>query len=139
MRLALAAFAGGVLGTSLRVLADLLLPHDASGFPFGTLLVNTVGALALGWLVGGVWLRPTLAPWLKVALGPGLLGSFTTFSAVMVSVVALSSNGLLSLATLYLGLTVVLGFAAAALGLWLGHRLERRPLRPGIPDDGGTL
>ncbi len=139
MRLVLAAFAGGVLGTGLRLGADLLLPHEAAGFPFGTLIVNTVGALALGWLVGGLWLRPALPPWLKVALGPGLLGSFTTFSAVMVSVITLSSAALVSLATLYLALTLVFGFAAAALGLWLGQRLERLPLRPGIPDDGGTL
>ena len=58
--------------------------------------------------------------WLKAALGPGLLGSFTTFSAVMVSLVALVSADSWALAAVYLLSTLVLGFAAAALGLWLG-------------------
>jgi CrcB protein len=139
MRLVLAAFTGGVAGTGLRLGIDLLLPHDAAGFPLGTLLVNTVGALVLGCLVAGLWLRPSTPAWLKVALGPGLLGSFTTFSALMVSVVALSSAALPGLAALYLGLSVALGFAAAALGLWLGTQLGGPALRPGIADDGATL
>ncbi|TFD55537.1 CrcB family protein [Cryobacterium frigoriphilum] len=125
MRLILAAFVGGCLGTSLRFAADLAVPHSNDQFAAGTLVVNVLGALVLGWLVGGLWTRPSVPAWLKVALGPGLLGSFTTFSAVMVSVVAQGSTGLWALATGYLIASVVLGFGAAALGLWFGGRLPR--------------
>lgn len=139
MRLGLAAFVGGLLGTGLRLGADLALPHDTAAFPFSTVIVNVVGALMLGWLVGGVWTRPGVPQWLKVAIGPGVLASFTTFSAVMVSVVAQASAGLWGLAGLSLLATLVLGFGAAALGLWSGSRLAHQPIPAEIPDDGRTL
>lgn len=120
MRLASAVFLGGVVGTALRFGADQALPHSAEQFPVGTLVVNAIGAFALGWLVAGLWTRTSVPQWLKAALGPGLLGSFTTFSAVMVSLVALVSADSWALAAVYLLSTLVLGFAAAALGLWLG-------------------
>lgn len=139
MLLGLAAFVGGLLGTGLRLCADLGLSHSDTEFPFGTVIVNVSGALVLGWLVGGLWTRPGVPQWLKVALGPGVLGSFTTFSAVMVSVVAQSSAGLWGLAGLYLLATLVLGFAAAGFGLWSGSVLAHRPIPAEIPDDGRTL
>ncbi len=139
MRLGLAAFVGGLVGTGLRLCVDVFMPHSASEFPFGTLVVNVVGALVLGWLVAGLWTRPGMPLWLKVALGPGVLGAFTTFSAVMVSVVAASSAGLWGLAGLYLVATIVFGFGAAALGLWSGSLVAHRPIPAEIPDEGSTL
>lgn len=133
MRLILAAFLGGCVGTSLRFAADLTVAHTTDQFPTGTLAVNVLGALVLGWLVGGLWKRPFVPAWLKVALGPGVLGAFTTFSAVMVSLVAQGAAGFWSLAAVYLAASVVLGFSAAALGLWLGGRFGARPARRGRP------
>jgi fluoride exporter len=101
-----------MLGTALRLGLDSIL-HQ----PLSTLLINVVGSLALGFLTARVW--PTAPPWLKAGLGPGLLGSFTTFSAFAVQVVALGFS-LPSL--LYVALTVALGLAAAFLGLRLGRR-----------------
>lgn len=122
MRLVLAVFLGGCVGTGLRFTADLALPHTGEQFPTGTLLVNVCGALVLGWLVGGFWTRTRVPAWFKMAIGPGLLGSFTTFSAVMVSLVSQTAAGFWVLATGYLVASVGLGFGAAALGLWLGGR-----------------
>ncbi|MFO7689327.1 MAG: CrcB family protein [Cryobacterium sp.] len=130
MRLILAAFGGGIVGTSLRLGADLALPHGDTALPVGTLLVNVLGALLLGFLVGGLWTRPGTPNWVKVAAGPGLLGSFTTFSAVMVSVVGLGSAGLWSRAGVYLAASVLLGLLAAAAGLALSRPLRSRPEAP---------
>ena len=127
MRLILAAFVGGLLGTALRVGADLALPHGETALPVSTLLVNVLGALLLGFVVGGLWTRPGTPQWLKVAVGPGLLGSFTTFSAVMVSVVSLGAAGVWSLAGAYLAASVLLGLLAAAAGLALARPLRPRP------------
>lgn len=119
MRELLAVLLGGMLGTGLRLLVDVLIPHGDAGFPVSTLLVNVIGSFALGLLVSRLWAH---APrWLKAGLGNGLIGSFTTFSALMVSLVAQASLGLWMLAAGYLVLSLVLGFAAAALGLRLGQ------------------
>lgn len=119
MRDALAVVAGGILGTVLRLATDGLLPHGDDGFPWSTLLVNTIGAFALGFLVARVW--PTVPSWVRAGLGVGVLGSFTTFSAVVVSLVSLADAGQWGLAAAWLGATLALGLGAA----WLGIRMGR--------------
>jgi fluoride exporter len=114
----LAVLVGGAVGTAVRLGIDTAIPHGDAEFPVSTLVVNTVGAFALGLLVGRVWLA---APgWLRAGLGAGLLGSFTTFSALAVSLVSLTAAGFGMLALAYLAATLALGLAAAALGLRLG-------------------
>lgn len=119
---ALAALAavliGGAVGSSLRLGVDLALPHADDALPLGTLLVNVAGSFALGFLVARAW--STAPAWLRAGLGPGLLGSFTTFSAVAVSAVQLTTLGAGLLAVAYVGASVVGGLAAAALGIRLG-------------------
>lgn len=120
-----AVIVGGVVGTGLRLAIDAAIPHTDEGFPLSTLIINSVGAFVLGALVARVW---SSAPsWLKAGLGAGLLGSFTTFSAVAVSLVTLAEAGEVTTALGYLGLTVVFGLAAAWLGLELG---KPTPLNP---------
>ena len=121
----LAVLLGGVVGTSLRLTIDAALPHTDGEFPLSTLIINVVGAFTLGALVARLW--PTAAPWLKAALGPGLLGSFTTFSAVAVSLVSLAATDEWMTALAYLALTLLLGLVAAALGLHLGGRITPTP------------
>lgn len=119
MRELVAVFVGGMLGTGLRLFADILIPHGDTGFPVSTFVVNVVGAFVLGLLVARVW--PHAAAWLRAGLGAGLLGSFTTFSAITVSLVAQATTGYWWLAAGYLALSLVAGFGAAALGLRLGR------------------
>ena len=118
MKPLLAVSAGGVLGTAARLAVDVVLPHGGATFPVGTLLVNLVGSFLLGMLVARVW--PTAPEWLRAGLGPGLLGSFTTFSALAVSAVELSTAGVAASAVVYVAASVIGGIAAAALGLRLG-------------------
>jgi CrcB protein len=114
----LAVLAGGALGTAARLTVDAVLPHGGATFPVGTLLVNLAGSFLLGMLVSRVW---AVAPeWLRAGLGPGLLGSFTTFSALAVSAVELSAAGVAGSAVIDVAASVIGGIAAAALGLRLG-------------------
>ena len=119
MRDLLAVVIGGLLGTGARFAVDGALLHQDDQFPFSTLIVNVLGAFALGYLVARVW--PTAPSWLRAGLGVGLLGSFTTFSAVAVSLVSLTAAGEGMPALAYLVSTLVLGLTAAWLGLRLGH------------------
>jgi fluoride exporter len=114
---------GGVVGTGARLALDALLPHGDAGWPWSTLAINVVGSFALGLLVAGVW--PTAPAWLRAALGTGLLGSFTTFSAVAVSLVAMTADGAPLLALAYLVASLALGIAAA----WAGIRAGGTPRR----------
>ena len=111
---------GGAIGTGARLGLDALIPHADDAFPVTTLVVNVVGTFALGLLVARLW--GSVPPWLRAGLGPGLLGSFTTFSALALSLVTLSASGQWMTALGYLVATLVLGFGAAALGLRLGRR-----------------
>ena len=134
-----AVAAGGVAGTGLRFALDTVLPHSDTDFPLSTLLINVIGSFALGALVATVWRRPGTPNWAKVGLGSGLVGSFTTFSAIMVSLVAEAHNGLWMMALLYLAASLLLGFGAAAAGLSLGRpRIPPRPeLTTASPASGG--
>jgi len=117
----LAVFIGGVVGTGARLGLDALIPHSDSQFPLDTLLINIVGSFLLAVFVSRLW--PIVPAWLRAGLGPGLLGGFTTFSALMVSMVTLAASSQVLLALVYAVLSLALGFGAAALGF----RIARRP------------
>jgi CrcB protein len=120
----LAVFCGGLIGTGLRLGVDALLPHTSPGsFPLSTLLINVLGSFALGLLVARVW--PAAPGWLRYGLGTGVLGAFTTFSAVVVSLIQLSGENP-GIAALYLFASLLLGLGAAWLGLRLGNRPSAR-------------
>jgi fluoride exporter len=135
----LAVAVGGLIGTGLRLACDLAFPHGDGDFPIETLLVNLVGAFVLGWLVGGLWTRPTMPTWIKAGLGSGVIGSFTTLSAVMASLIVLTGAGEAWLAALYLLVSVVGGLALAAAGLRIGSLIAHRPMPTEITDAGETL
>jgi fluoride exporter len=116
----LAVIVGGLVGTGLRLGLDIAIPHQDDAFPFSTLLVNVLGAFTLGLLVARFW--PRVPAWARAGLGAGLLGSFTTFSALAVSLVALVSVNEWMLAVVYLVASLALGLAAAWAGLRIGSR-----------------
>ena len=118
--------AGSALGGMARFwLATAVAAVTGPAFPWGTLLINVVGSLVLSILVSRLW--PVSAGWVRAGLGPGLVGGFTTFSAVMVSMVTLAASSQILLALGYLVATLVLGFGAAALGFRIGRRRNASP------------
>jgi len=84
--------------------------------PFGTLLVNASGSLALG-VVVGLALAHGLDPDVRTVIGTGFLGAYTTFSAYADQTVRRATDGHLHLATAYAVGSVVTSVGAAALGL----------------------
>jgi CrcB protein len=126
VRILLAVFVGGALGTALRLGLDATIVHSDDQFPLSTLLINIVGSFVLAILVALLW--PVAPAWLRAGLGPGLVGGFTTFSAVMVSMVTLAASSQILLALGYLAATLVLGFGAAALGFWIARARTVPPI-----------
>lgn len=124
MRTVVAVGVAGVIGALLRYFAGMLVHMWAivGVFPMGTLLVNVVGCLALGWLAEFVENKPSMPDWFRIGLGTGLIGSFTTFSTFSMEMVGLVENGHWILAILYIGGSLVGGLIAVQMGRDAGRR-----------------
>lgn len=103
-RLVLAVAAGGAVGSVLRHLAGEVAP-DGDGFAWTTFTVNVVGSALLAALL--VLPLARRSPTWAAALGPGLLGGFTTFSATSEQGRALLAEGRPAVALGYLLATLV--------------------------------
>lgn len=113
--------AGGFLGALLRYLvsgAAQSLSQNAD-FPYGTLAVNLLGCLAIGFLARAVDLRGLFSPEARLFIFIGLLGAFTTFSTFSNETFALLQDGQNGPALLNIGLSVCFGLVA----IWLGQGL----------------
>ncbi len=90
--------------------------HRPTVTPFGTLLVNASGSLALG-VVVGLALAHGLDPDVGTVVGTGFLGAYTTFSTYADQTVRRAADGHTRIATAYAIGSVVTCVSAAALGL----------------------
>lgn len=117
----LAVGAGGAIGAPLRYAFNAAFPLVPVTLPLTTLAENILGAFLLG-LILTLLLAHGPRMWdLRPFLTIGLLGSFTTFSAVSLEIVALGNGGALLLLLAYATLSLLLGFGAALAGMRLGR------------------
>jgi CrcB protein len=122
----------GAVGAPLRYELDGIVGERLDGvFPWGILLINVSGSFLLG-LVTGFGLHHGLGRTPRIVMGTGFCGAFTTFSTFGFETVRLIEEGDLAEAIANIGLTLLLGAAAAALGLALPAVL-RRSVAPGVP------
>jgi CrcB protein len=116
---------GGFIGSVLRFLVSgwthRLLP--AATLPVGTLAVNLIGCLAIGFLGGLAEFRSLVGPQARLFLMIGVLGGFTTFSTFGHEGLGLLRDQQHYGAVLYIAGHVVLGLSAAWLGLILARSL----------------
>ena len=143
---ALLVFVGGALGTLGRYLIGLALPQQPVGLPLSTFVVNLVGAFALGLLIEGLLRGGNDEGWrqrVRLLLGPGFLGGFTTYSSLCVETVLLAQRGHEVAGGVYVLASLLLGVAAAAAGVWVAANLlpvpDARPSaeRSARADEGG--
>lgn len=120
-------FVGGVLGTAARYGAgETLGPWGP--WPAATFCVNVVGAFLLGVLLEALGRRgPDVGgrQRLRLLLGTGLLGAFTTYSTLAVDTDLLLRDGYASVAVAYALGTVVVGFLATWSGIWAATARHR--------------
>jgi fluoride exporter len=123
-------FAGGVVGTALRFEVEDLLPHDGSGWPWATFLINLVGAFILGALLEGLARLGDDVGWrqrARLCAGTGGCGAFTTYSTLALEAVMLVGHA--SIAIGYGVLSVVGGVVTAWLGIVVAAGVHRRRAR----------
>jgi CrcB protein len=112
----------GLLGgtaAAARFLIDAAFAQRSDHpFPLGVLAINLAGTLVLGLVAGAALEGEAL-----IVVAGGAIGSFTTFSTWMLDSHRLADAGHTQLVWLNLGLSLIAGFAAIALGHWLGTAL----------------
>ena len=110
--------AGGFIGAAARyALTGAVQRLTQSSFPFGTIVVNVVGCLAIGVLAGVADARQLMKPGVRLFLAIGILGGFTTFSTFSYETLALFREGEALRAAANVVASVVLCLAF----VWLGY------------------
>lgn len=117
MSIYVALAVGGSLGAVSRYwMSTSTYQWLGFGFPYGTLAVNLLGSLTMGFLSELLVERLQVSDEIRIGLLAGFLGSFTTFSTFTIDVLQLGSNQSVVKAILYILLSVLL----CILGAWAG-------------------
>jgi CrcB protein len=85
-----------------------------------------VGSFLLAFLVAGLWTRKSTPHWVKIFMGPGVLGAFTTFSGVMLQ--GLLIQDMWTTAG-FLALSIGTSMFAALLGFWAAQPFAQKSTR----------
>ena len=121
--LSIAAIAvGGGLGSVARFIVTREMERCLGNFlPYGTLVVNVMGSLALGWLATVFLARPEINIALRLGIAVGFLGAFTTFSAFSFESVQLMLNDEVWRAVLNVTVNTVVCLGMCYLGMQLAR------------------
>ena len=113
---------GGAFGAGARHLVGrLTLAWFGPNYPWGTLAVNLIGGFAMGLLASGLLRWGQSGEQMRLLLGVGLLGGFTTFSAFSLDAMLMIERGEWASALGYVLVSVIGAIAALALGLGIAR------------------
>lgn len=127
--LQLLVLVGGGFGTIARYYIESLVPISSGGWPKATFIINLLGAFMLGFLLEALTHRgPDTGKlrMVRLGVGTGLIGGFTTYSTFSVEVVTLHKNGYVGVALSYILISIVGGLLCCLLGIYLAGRHHRR-------------
>lgn len=109
---------GGALGSLCRYgLSTTVQRFSSPFFPYGTFVVNVLGCLVFGIIIGAARQRFVLGPSERAFLLIGVLGGFTTFSTFTYETFALLQDGEFVRALVNAGGQLICGLVA----LWAGY------------------
>jgi CrcB protein len=118
----LIVFVGGGAGSTVRfLLGRWVNAWHNSHFPFGTLSVNIVACMVLGFVVGIADHRQLISPAARLFWTVGFCGGFSTFSTFSAETLTLIQGGFHLSTIIYIVLSLVLCLAATFGGIYLGE------------------
>lgn len=122
MKVYLAVVIGGFFGSMLRYGIGLILPNiDYSSFPWATFFVNISGAFLLTYILFHPMIQSKLDQVVITGITTGLIGAYTTFSAITVEIIMLSKENFV-LAIIYIFSTLLFGLFSSFLGYKFASR-----------------
>jgi fluoride exporter len=121
MKSVISVMVGGALGAALRYGVARALPISSGGWPWATFMVNVLGGFAMGILAASLLKAGEGGEPMRLLLGVGLLGGFTTFSAFSLEMAMMVERGQMMLAVSYAFASVLLALIALFAGLALGR------------------
>ncbi len=114
---------GGAAGTLARYgLSNWCHQTLGLGFPYGTLAVNVAGSFLLGVVLQVGLTTGQLSPTLRLALGTGVMGGFTTYSTFNYETLKLLEERSYGVALLNVTVTLLGCLVAGVLGITLARR-----------------
>jgi CrcB protein len=120
---ALAIGTGGFFGSLARWgvnnLSNKLLPHTPA---LGTFIANISGCFIIGFVYTMASARAHFSPTLRLAIGVGFVGAYTTFSSLMYESITLYEVGARWTAAINIVASVIIGLFAVMLGAWLAPK-----------------
>ncbi len=126
MNALLVAIGGGLGAVARYLLSTWIQGRVGPGFPWGTFAINVSGSFLIGVILGLVE-RGALSSQARLFLAVGLLGGYTTFSSFSYENVQIVDTGDLGSLLLNAGGQVLLGLAAAYLGVIVARLLAQHP------------
>lgn len=113
----------GAIGTLARYGLQGLVQFRTGGtFPYGTLLINLTGCFLLALLYQATLNRLVISPDLRLAIGVGFFGGYTTFSSFGWETAKMLEDGEWVRATTYVTASVVAGILLSVAGIRLANR-----------------
>lgn len=120
LKTALIIALGGGLGSTLRYFTSIFVSrYWSSNFPLATFIVNSVGCLLIGFIIGLLEKNQLSDSRLKWFLVTGICGGLTTFSTFGMENYNLFQNNNSLLAFVYIATSIIIGLLAIWFGLFL--------------------
>jgi len=115
-------FLGGGAGSTVRyLLGKCVNAWHNHHFPFGTLVVNVVACLVLGYVVGIADHRQIISPSARLFWTVGFCGGFSTFSTFSAETLTLIQSGFHLSTFIYITTSLILCLAGTFGGIYLGE------------------
>jgi fluoride exporter len=121
MKSLILVMAGGAVGSALRYSLGRALPISSGGWPWATFAANVMGGFAMGLLAAWLLRAGDAGEPIRLLLGVGLLGGFTTFSAFSLEILQMIERGAAGMAFGYAAASVILSLAGVFAGLNAGR------------------
>ncbi|BBE31519.1 putative fluoride ion transporter CrcB [Tepiditoga spiralis] len=112
-------FIGAILRYSISKFINQKFPF--SSIPYGTLLVNIIGAFILAYLMSLSIHKIEFSKEFILFFGTGMLGAFTTFSTFMYESISMIENNNLLFSAIYVSVSIIAGIFSSYFGYILGR------------------